>query len=426
LPGQVFHQRARGIPWKWWVCGLLFLATVINYMDRQALSQTAKQIKDELHLTDTQYGQLEAAFGYAFALGGLLNGWTADRWNVRWIYALALLGWSTAGLMTGMVQTFWPLVACRFTLGLFESGHWSCALRTTQRILPPAERTLGNSILQSGASVGAVLTPVIVQLLVKDTGTWNRPFIVIGATGTVWIVLWLASIRPNDLALEAAGAAPPVQFTGHYDSTRDSLWRVFGDRRFWVCLIVVVNINLTWQFFRAWMPLFLIEGRGYSPSQCNYFTMAYYIATGLGSLAAGWATIFLAHVRLSIHASRVVVYLTCALLTTLSLIVAALPRGHLLELCMLLFGIGSLGVFPVYYSLTQEMTFRHQGKVTGILSFATWSCYAVTQPLIGAWVDRTKSYDLAVAVSGLLPLVGFMAILGFWRSRRDPAALKSV
>src|SRR5260370_31386255 len=90
----------RGPRWKWWICGLLFLATVINYMDRQTLSQTAKAIKDELELTNQQYGDIELAFGVSFALGGLLIGWTADRWNVRLIYPLALLGWSAAGFMT--------------------------------------------------------------------------------------------------------------------------------------------------------------------------------------------------------------------------------------------------------------------------------------------------------------------------------------
>src|SRR5437879_11174574 len=118
--------------WKWWVCGLLFLATVINYMDRQTMTQTAKQIKDELHLNNEQYGAIESGFGLAFAVGALLVGWTADRWNVRWIYPTALLGWSLAGFATGFAQTFWQLFACRFALGIFESGNWPCALRTTQ------------------------------------------------------------------------------------------------------------------------------------------------------------------------------------------------------------------------------------------------------------------------------------------------------
>ena len=97
--------HARSSTWKWWVCSLLLLATMINYMDRMTLNQAAKRIKEELHLTSEQYGEVEAAFNYAFAVGSLFVGWTADRWNVCWIYPIALLGWSVAGIATGFAQT---------------------------------------------------------------------------------------------------------------------------------------------------------------------------------------------------------------------------------------------------------------------------------------------------------------------------------
>src|SRR5438034_2093822 len=84
---------ARSPAWKWWVCGLLLLATMINYMDRLTINQTAKRIKDEVRINNEQYGEIERAFGVAFALGSLAFGWTVDRWNVRWVYPAALLGW---------------------------------------------------------------------------------------------------------------------------------------------------------------------------------------------------------------------------------------------------------------------------------------------------------------------------------------------
>src|SRR5437868_4978116 len=139
---------ARAPAWKWWVCGLLLLATMINYMDRLTLNQTAARIKEELQLNNQQYGHIEMGFGVAFAVGALVMGRAADRWNVRWVFPLALLGWSAAGFVTGFSQTVIQLTACRVVLGFFESGLWPCALRTTQHILRPDERTLGNSLLQ--------------------------------------------------------------------------------------------------------------------------------------------------------------------------------------------------------------------------------------------------------------------------------------
>ena len=152
-------MAVRSEVWKWYICGLLLLATSLNYIDRLALNLTSAEIMLEFKLDDPGYGLIESAFGFAFALGAIIFGWLADRINVRWLYALAVLAWSVAGFATGLVQTFAMLLLCRSALGLFEAGNWPCALRTTQRILPPHQRTLGNSLLQSGAAIGAILTP---------------------------------------------------------------------------------------------------------------------------------------------------------------------------------------------------------------------------------------------------------------------------
>ena len=152
--------RSRG--WAWWICGLLMLATVVNYMDRQALSVTARRIKSEMRLTNEDYGWLETGFGIAFALGQTLLGILADRVNVRWYYPLLLALWSLMGFATGLMHTFTGLLICRVLLGLFEGGNWPCGIKTIQRLLPPAERALGSGILQSGGAIGAMLTPLVV------------------------------------------------------------------------------------------------------------------------------------------------------------------------------------------------------------------------------------------------------------------------
>src|SRR5580692_3103290 len=97
---------ARGPAWKWWVCGLLLLATMLNYMDRLTLNLTAKLVRDTFGLNLQDYGQLESAFAVAFAVGSITFGWLADRVNVRWLYPMALLGWSAAGFAAGLVESF--------------------------------------------------------------------------------------------------------------------------------------------------------------------------------------------------------------------------------------------------------------------------------------------------------------------------------
>ena len=178
-------EHPRGPSWKWLVCGLLLLATMLNYMDRLTLNLIPARIMGEFGLDVAQYGQLESDFGIAFAIGAIIFGWMADRWNVALLYPLAVLGWSAAGFATGMVQGFFGLLLCRSLLGLAEAGNWPCSLRTTQHLLPPRQRSMGNSILQSGAAIGAIITPLLVRWLVIEGDPMTHPTWVAAAVGSL-------------------------------------------------------------------------------------------------------------------------------------------------------------------------------------------------------------------------------------------------
>jgi ACS family hexuronate transporter-like MFS transporter len=423
--------------WKWYVCGILLLATMLNYMDRLTLNLTASQIKAEFALNHEQYGELERGFGLAFAVGGLMMGFMADKASVRWMYPAVLLGWSAAGMATAWTTTYEQLAACRILLGFFEAGQWPCALVTSQRLLSKEDRTLGNSILQSGAALGAILVPQVVKLLVVDgsgatppaagsfadwslwlqgfvlyrPGSWRGPFQVIGLLGVVWLIPWFALVRPGDLRRgasphdkEAAGALQAADDAGRWDFAR----------RFLVLAIVVIAINMCWHFFRVWLPLFLEEQQGYSKTATQDFSTAYYLATDAGCLLVGLATRKLAAAGWKVHSARLATFAFCAALTSLSAIACRLPTGPVLLASLLVIGFGSLGLFANYYSFTQELSTRHQGKVTGSLGFLTWTFTASMHPWIGKVVDRTHSYDAAIFWVGLLPVIAFVALALFW------------
>jgi ACS family hexuronate transporter-like MFS transporter len=442
---------------------------MLNYMDRLTLNLMSVRILEEFHLDERDYGRLESAFAYAFALGAIVAGWMADRWNVRWIYTLAVVAWSAAGFLTGLAQGFLGLLVCRFLLGLAEAGNWPCALRTTQRLVPPAQRSLGNGILQSGAAFGAILTPLIVLVLVQRTGTWRSPFLAIGVLGLGWVFLWLLSIRRADLALdrptpgpslisilawlvvllavdEGAQALPdawlPCERAGFVLSVKLGVtalgitgvyaWlrrvtrgeaevpRGMFFRRFWVLVVLVVAINVTWHFFRAWLPLFLQKQHLYSEVQAGWFMSGYYVVTDLGSLSAGFGALWLTRRGVSVHGSRVVVFLACALLTTLSVLAAWLPTGPLLLVVLLVIGFGALGLFPNYYSFSQELTVHHQGKLTGALGCINWLAMALLHAGVGDSIKRTGSYSLGVSLAGLAPLVGVGVLAVFWGATPRP------
>src|SRR5262245_62120802 len=182
-------------PWRWRVVWLMFLATMLNYMDRQALGATSEFVKNEFRLDEEGYGWLEFWFGLAYGLFQVPAGFLADRLHLRWLYAFALLVWSAAGFATGLADSVVTLMACRVVLGVGEAFNWPCAVGIVRRLIPLESRGLANGIFHGGASIGAVLTPLIVLALVGPAGErWRLVFQLIGAAGLAWAVLWFSSL----------------------------------------------------------------------------------------------------------------------------------------------------------------------------------------------------------------------------------------
>ncbi|MEQ1825433.1 MAG: MFS transporter [Pirellula sp.] len=395
--------------WQWTVCLLLLLATMINYMDRQVLSIVSKRVIEQLDLSKSQYGNIEWAFGTAFAMGSLTFGYTVDRVAVRWLYPFVLLAWSAVGFATGFVWNYSSLMACRTLLGFFEAGHWPCALVVVQLILSKQDRAFGNSILQSGASIGAILTPLVIALIFRyntDAEAWRQPFQFVGCVGALWAVLWIVVIPKRSLLRLVP---PPEKY-----STARWLNALVRSKRFWAMAIMVVGINTSWQLIRAWLPLFLQEGRGYSESAATLFNAAYYLATDVGCIAAGTSVMMLSHRGRSVHSARVLTYTVCACLTCLTCVAVFLNQGPLLLGILLIVGAGSLGMFPCYYSFNQELSDTNLGKTTGVLSFIGWMAASPVHRLFGSYVDHTHSYDLGLALVGLFPLAGLFALYFLW------------
>lgn len=418
-PSHAASSNLHGKYWHWWVSGLLLLATMINYMDRQTLSNLAVRVQASFGLTEEQYGDFEVVFGLSFAVGALFFGIIADRVSVRILYPSVLVAWSIVGIATGLTTGYRSMLICRGLLGFFEAGHWPCALIVTQSVMTRGNRAMGNSVLQSGASLGAILTPIIIVLMVgkniassQDQAEWRLPFIVIGGVGLLWAVLWLISIRPGDLVRRD---------TVQMDASKIPMFWLFEflrDRRFWALTAMVFCINTSWQLIRAWLPKFLQQGRGYSEEFALYFNSVYYIATDVGCILAGAATLWLVKRGMSVHGGRVAVYAGCALLAALTTVASFLPQGWKLECVLLLVAAGTLGVFPCYYSFTQELSINNLGKLTGVLSFLGWMSSPVHK-YFGRLVDLTKSFDLGIALVGWAPIVGLAVFLLLWPKQRE-------
>ncbi len=386
------------------ICGLLLLASAINYMDRQTLASVSVRITNEFKLSEQQYGRLEAGFGWAFAIGSLCFGMLADRITVRWLYPAVLVGWSLAGFLTGYAEGYQQLLGCRVLLGFFEAGHWPCGIRTVRGLLSARDRSVGNGLLQSGTSIGAISTPLLMRwLLTPEEGSWRFSFQLIGAIGSLWAIAWLWIVRSSDL--------PVVR---SQKETKTPWWTVFYHHRLWVVLVVVASINTTWQVLRAWLPKFLQQGRGYEESTMLLFNSVWYVATDVGCLSVGVIVLGLVSLGLRLQVARIATFCGCCLLCACTVLVPWLPAGPTLLGVLLIVGAGALGLFPLYYTFSQDISSEHQGKVTGMTSFAAWFFTPFAQDGFGRLVDETKSYDLGFAIAGCVPLIGALALILFW------------
>jgi ACS family hexuronate transporter-like MFS transporter len=409
------NTPARTSSWKWWITGLLLLATTINYMDRVTLANASVRVTKEFGLSEQQYGSLELAFGWAFAAGSLVFGFLADRFRIYWLYPCVLAGWSVMGMISGWTGSYTELLVCRTLLGFFEAGHWPCALKTTFAVLNEKDRTMGNSVLQSGASIGAIITPQVMKMLMtEELGSWRSAFVVVGAFGLAWVAVWFLMMRNSgvDEAPRQASQGPRIP-----------LMDILLSRSFWALALLITGTQTVWHIYRVWMMKFLQTGRGYTEAAALDFQSAYYISTDVGCFLAGVISLWLVRRKgFSAHDSRRLVYAAACLLTSLSLLIPWLDRGWGLLGVLLIIGAGALALFPCYYSFVQELSAHHVGRLTGLLSMWVWAVTSPLHQLFGWIADTTKSYDQGLVIAGLAPWLGVIAMKWLWVKRASEEA----
>ena len=202
--------------YRWLVCLLLFLATTINYVDRQILALVKPILDDQLHWTNAEYGRVNAAFQGAYALGLLFFGFLVDRLGTKVGYALSIAAWSLSAMGHALVGGVGGFLRARVALGLSEGGNFPSAIKTVALWFPRRERALATALFNAGANVGAVVAPAVVPWIAL-TWDWRAAFFAAGCAGLLWLALWLPlydrpervrRLDPAELAYIRAGEQP--------------------------------------------------------------------------------------------------------------------------------------------------------------------------------------------------------------------------
>ncbi|HVV17307.1 MAG TPA: MFS transporter [Polyangia bacterium] len=303
--------------YRWVVCALLFLATTINYIDRQILSLLKPILDDKLHWTNQQFGEVNSAFQAAYAVGLLLFGAFIDRFGSRIGYAVSIAAWSVAAISHAAVGSIGGFTLARVALGLGEGGNFPSSIKSVALWFPKRERALATTLFNAGANVGAIIAPAVVPVLALRFG-WQMPFVVMGVAGLAWLLLWLPlyndphklrRVSPGELAYIAADA----QADGEAGAERLS-WRVLVRyRQTWSFIVAKFITDPVWWFFLIWLPTYFKSTRGLDiKSSWVHLVSIYSIITVL-SIAGGWLTGFLVRTGLGAGRARKVAMLIFAL-----------------------------------------------------------------------------------------------------------------
>lgn len=398
-------------PRAWLIVWLMFLATLINYMDRQALGSASPYIKAEFKLSEEQVGRLEFAFGLSFAVVQVVAGWLADRFSIRAIYLGALLLWSAAGFATGFASAFESLLWCRVLLGIGEAFNWPCAVTTVRRVVPRESRSLANGVFHSGATAGAVLTPLLAVALIAEGGAgWRNLFLVVGSLGIVWAVLWVwGTWGERGAAIDRPPVPDPAGAGGSAADAERSLASVFTLRTFWLALAAGCCVNLCWHFLRFWYGRYLDAGLGIKGDRFQWLLVGFFAAADVGSLLAGWATRRLTRGGMSVERSRKWVSTAAASCCLLTL--PALRLGDSWGAVALFYAVaaGSMGGFANYFAMSQDVSGRHTGLVLGVIGATGWFLIAPLHPMVGAYFDEHKTFAPIFVAFSVVPLLGAAA-----------------
>jgi len=292
--------------YRWVICGLLFFATTINYIDRQILSLLKPILDDELHWTNAQFGDVNAYFQLAYAGGLLLFGAFIDRFGTRIGYAVSIAAWSVAAIGHSFVHSVSGFFTARIALGLGEGGNFPSAIKAVALWFPRRERALATALFNSGTNVGAIVAPAVIPSLALTWG-WRSAFVAAGVAGFIWLLLWLpfydvpekiARLSREEMAHIRSDADAPAP------SARIGWLHILSYRQAWGFILAKFLTDPVWWFFLIWLPDFFKKTRGLDiKSSAVYLVTIYAIVSAL-SIAGGWLTGYLTRRGFTVNRAR--------------------------------------------------------------------------------------------------------------------------
>jgi ACS family hexuronate transporter-like MFS transporter len=375
---------------KWLVLSFAFLATVVNYLDRQTLSVMAPVLLEEFHISAQRYSYIVSAFMLAYTLMNGVSGRLLDRLGTKAGYAWTMAWWSAAEMLCALAAGALSLGIFRFLLGMGEAGNHPAAVKLVAEWFPPEERSLASGIFNGGSSIGAILAPPLLAWILLTAG-WRTAFLAVGVLGFIWLIAWIRFYP---------------ELKGQRDATdRLPLKTLLRSRFLWQFTLSKVFSDPAWYFYIFWVPQYLKVVHGFSMQRIGETAWIPFLTAGIGNLAGG--VVFTALLRLgrtSATTRRVAILIFSVLMTSALLVGESKSAAG----CIALISVATFGYTGALANLLAiPGDVFPKGAVASIWGFASTGAGfgGMIFSLVTGWLVERYSFQPAFVLFGIIPLI---------------------
>ena len=394
---------------RWYICGLLFFATTVNYIDRQVLGLLKPVLEKDLGWSEANFGWIVFAFQLSYALMMPVAGRMMDWMGTRVGYLLAVIVWSIAAMGHALARNAVDFGIARFALGFGESANFPAAIKTIADWFPRNERALATGVFNSGTNIGAIVAPLAVPYLAVHFG-WRSAFIMTGAIGFVWVVLWFFLFRqPREHSMLSQQELALIEAGREEESVaKVPFSMLLTSRPAWAFFIGKFLTDPVWWFYLYWLPGFLNRAYGVDLSHLGLPLIVVYQASTIGSIGGGWLSSALLKRGWTLDRARKGAMLICAIAVTS--VIFVYKAGGNMWLAIALVSIAAAahqGWSANLFTFASDMFPRGAvGAVVGMGGLGGAIGGLLVAPAIGYWLDWShKAYGPVFVIAGMMYLL---------------------
>ena len=401
---------------RWLMISLIFLATVINYIDRQTVSVLKTAISTDLGLSNADYAAIQNSFLVLYGISQMVSGRLYDRIGTRLGFIFSIVVWSGAAIAHAFARTAGEFRVFRGVLGFGEAGNWPGAAKLVGEWFPVKERAFGMGIFNAGAALGGAVSPPIIAWLALAYG-WRFTFVVTGVLGFAWLLLWLALYwAPETHPWITEEERAHILSDRAASSTQQAAWRpgwltLLRYRQTWAVVIGRFITDPIWWLYIFWLPSYFQEARGFSLQQIGMSAWLPFLCAGIGALGGGWASGYLIQRGWTVDRARKTVMAVGALLTPAGILAmrTADPYTALLLMGVVLFG------FQIWINNLQTLPSDFFPKSAVGSVFGLGGTSAAIASVMFNWgtgrVVDAMGYTPVFVVAGVLGPLGLLATI---------------